>query len=109
MADASPILNLARIGRLDLLPTLFGKVLIPTAAYEELKNSLGDFPEPTTLFSLPWLIVDAPEDRNQVQALRESLDHGEAEAIALTMVRRAGLLLVDERRGRAIARAMGIV
>jgi len=42
VSDTSPILNLARIDRLDLLPNLYQQVLIPPAVHHEL---LGDHHE----------------------------------------------------------------
>jgi predicted nucleic acid-binding protein len=66
-------LNLARIGRLELLPSLFRQVLIPAAVYEELNKSLRDLPQPLNLVLLPWLVVDSPGDRNRVQTLCEQL------------------------------------
>jgi hypothetical protein len=36
VSDTSPVLNLARIGRLDLLSMLYQKVIIPSAVYQEL-------------------------------------------------------------------------
>jgi predicted nucleic acid-binding protein len=43
-----------------------------------------------------------------VRALRDNLDPGEAEAIVLAIEHRADLLLVDERRARRTATAMGV-
>ena len=83
-------------------------MLIPAAVYEELNNSLRDLPQPLNLALLPWLVVDSPADHNRVQTLCEQLDAGEAKAIALAVERQAGLLLIDERRGRRIAVAMGL-
>jgi predicted nucleic acid-binding protein len=56
----------------------------------------------------PWLIVVSPNDQRRVQELRQNLDHGEAEAIALAIEHRAELLLVDEVRARRPASAVGI-
>lgn len=39
VSDTSPLLNLARIGRSDLLCLLFGEVLAPGAVVEELKRN----------------------------------------------------------------------
>ncbi len=43
-----------------------------------------------------------------MKALQEKLDRGEAEAIALALEIAAGLLLMDERRGRNEAKRFGI-
>ena len=109
VSDTSPVLNLARIGRLELLPLLYHEVLIPSAVYRELTATYKrDLPAMIDLASAPWLIVAAAEDQNRVQELRGDLDPGEAEAIVLAIERRADLLLVDERRGRRTATAAGL-
>jgi hypothetical protein len=53
VSDTSPVLNLARIGRLDLLPSLYRQVLIPSAVYEELIRSTSDLPPAIDLASQP--------------------------------------------------------
>ena len=108
VSDTSPVLNLARIGRLELLPLLYGEVLIPSAVFQELTTSKWDLPPAIDLAALPWLIVATARNQNRVQELREDLDPGEAEAIVLAIERRADLLLVDERRGRRTATAAGL-
>ena len=107
VSDTSPVLNLARIERLDLLVLLYHQVVIPSAVYEELMRSKSDLPPAIDLASQPWLIVAAPNDQARVQELREHLDLGEAEAIVVAIELRADLLLVDERRGRRAASAAG--
>jgi predicted nucleic acid-binding protein len=108
VADTSPILNLARIGRLELLPALYHHVLIPTAVYDELTRRRSGLPPVVSLASMPWLTVAAAIDQNRVRKLKEDLDPGEAEAIVLAIERRADLVLLDERRGRRIATAQGL-
>jgi predicted nucleic acid-binding protein len=108
VSDTSPVLNLARIGRLELLRLLYRQVLIPSAVYRELTDFKSDLAPAIDLASMPWLIVAAAADQNRVQELREDLDPGEAEAIVLAIERRADLLLVDERRGRRMAAAAGL-
>lgn len=108
VSDTSPVLNLARIGRLELLPFLYKQVLIPSAVFDELTASKRDLPPLIDLASEPWLIVATPNDQKHVLKLREELDHGEAEAIVLAIERRADLLLMDERRGRRTAAAAGL-
>lgn len=108
VSDTSPILNLARIGRLELLPALYQQVIIPQAVHAELIASKRDLPSAVDLASEAWLTVAAPKNQAKVQELREDLDPGEAEAIVLAIERRADLLLVDERRARRIATSAGV-
>ena len=107
VSDTSPVLNLARIGRLQLLPSLFHQVLIPSAVYEELNEYKHDLPSTIDFTSERWLTIASPNDQIRVKQLREHLDAGEAEAIVLALERGAVLLLVDERRGRRTATAAG--
>jgi predicted nucleic acid-binding protein len=107
VSDTSPILNLARIGRLELLASLYEQVLIPPAVLAELFASRGDFPA-IDIASVSWLILGTPKDHDRVLELRKNLDVGEAESIILALERQAELLLVDERRGRRIAAALGL-
>lgn len=37
VADAGPLIGLARVSQLDLLKQLYGSILIPTCVSEELK------------------------------------------------------------------------
>jgi predicted nucleic acid-binding protein len=108
VSDTSPVLNLARIGRLELLHLLYKQVLIPSAVFAELTASKRDLPPAIDLASEPWLIVASATDQQRVQELRENLDPGEAEAIVLAIEHRADLLLVDERRARRTATAVGL-
>ena len=36
VSNSSPIMNLAAVGQLDLLRTLYGRLIIPQAVYEEV-------------------------------------------------------------------------
>src|ERR1039457_5919427 len=71
VSDTSPVLNLARIGRLDLLQLLYQQVLIPSSVCQELTTSKKDLPPAIDLASLPWLIVAAAKDQNRVREPRE--------------------------------------
>jgi len=108
VSDTSPILNLARIGRLELLVSLYKQVLIPPTVFEELAVSRDATSPVIDIASVSWIVLDTPKDHDRVQELRDVLDAGEAEAIVLAVERHAELLLVDERRGRRVAEALGL-
>jgi len=58
---------------------------------------------------LPPFILTIPIlNRELVNRLRRDLDEGEAEAIALILEKRGDLLLIDERKGRRVARREGV-
>ncbi len=107
VSNVSPLINLARINKLDLLPRLYDSVLIPQAVWDEVVVQGVGQPGAEEVNSASWIkrstVVSAP----LVQALRQDLDAGEAEAIALALETKAELLLMDERLGRETARHMG--
>lgn len=103
VSNTSPITNLAAIGQLDLLRQLYEHILILQAVYGELTTGGGQQPGATEVRTLAWIETRAVKDRTLVAALRGELDEGEAEAITLAKELVADLLLLDERRGRAVA------
>jgi len=112
VSNTSPLLNLSIIGRLDLVRSQFGHVLIPDAVRDELEMNSGR-PGSATLraaVSEGWIRVQnvATATRAHVRTLRQSLDQGESEAIALAAATDASLLLLNEREGRKHARAIGL-
>ncbi len=108
ISDTSPINNLAAINQLSLLQQLYGTVIIPEAVYQELTDP--DFPVAgaTEVQTLDWIQTRQVSDCTVVEALINELDKGEAEAIALALEIKAEQLLIDERRGRLVAKQLNI-
>lgn len=108
VADAGPLIGLARIGLLDLLRSLYGKVLIPVEVLDELQiseNRPGSRALRTALAE-GWLEV-VPVTSGPVKLL-SLLDPGEAGAILLAERCPCLFLLLDERRGRSVAKSRRI-
>ncbi|MEM1214093.1 MAG: DUF3368 domain-containing protein [Bacteroidota bacterium] len=57
---------------------------------------------------LYWLKTKGIENRKRYHLLLQKLDPGEAEAIVLAQELNADLLLIDERKGRQIAKESGL-
>ena len=108
VSNASPIMNLAVIGQLNLLERLYRKVLIPEAVFQELlaigPEKLGG----VKVQEILWLEKRAISKRSLADSLLMELDLGEIEEIILAMERKADLLLLDERRGRKVASRLGL-
>ncbi|OBQ33357.1 MAG: nucleic acid-binding protein [Anabaena sp. CRKS33] len=105
VSDTTPISELAKVDHLDLLPKLFGKVVIPQGVFDELQ--VGEHPAAKLVQDLPWLEVVMVDNQQLVRELQQSfkLDLGESEAIALAEEISASGLLIDERAARKVAMA----
>lgn len=108
VSDTTPISELTKVGCLDLLPKLFGKVVIPQGVFDELQQ--GQHPAAQIVSNLSWLEVVAVNKRQEVEELQQSfkLDLGESEAIALAEEMTAEQLLIDEKAARRVALSKGL-
>jgi len=99
IADTTPLNYLVLIDRADLLPQLFGRVLIPPAVFNELNQPEASDQVRDWLGNPPaWLQVQSllsPPDSSL-----DHLDAGEREAIALAEEVKADQLLIDEADAR---------
>ncbi len=107
VADTSPLQYLHQANSLQLLPALYGNILVPEAVAAELQRgiSLG--------FSLPdvrelrWVrVVRVPTDA----PLPLPADFGAGERDVLTLAQRTSdsLSLLDDARARHFARLLGM-
>jgi mutator protein MutT len=106
ISDTSPIIGLAICKKLDLLQSIFGTVYIPQAVYDEL-NVPGK-PENSVISKWAKDKIVPAVNLPLINALQVNLDSGESEAISLYWEKQADYLLIDEKRGRSIARSGGI-
>lgn len=106
ISNNTPLVALWVLNRLDLLRDLFGEVLIPQAVHAEFvavermlrQNALGE---------APWIQTTAVVNQQLIQAF-SGLGPGEAEVLALAQERGAGLVIIDEARGRRHAQRLGL-
>ena len=100
VSDTSAISALLKIGRVDLLSTIYGKVFIPEAVKRELLVVHSEIPG--------FISTRTIADRAFFSRLHLEIDEGEAEAIVLAKELGADELLIDETAGRLVARREGI-
>lgn len=108
VSDNSVLSCLADIGELDLLRRLYGRITVTetirdeamhAGAPEDLKGLFSNAPD--------WIAVVSDEIPYLEET--EALDNGEASAITLAWQHRDNcLLILDERRGRKVASALGL-
>lgn len=106
IADAGPLIALSRIGALELLRGLFGEVWVtPEVRAETLP--VADYPgkaDLTAAFDAGWLRLLSPPPSTW-KPLNPGLGPGECSSIAAALTQPGCLLVIDDRAGRAEARA----
>lgn len=119
VSNTSPLIWLAKIGKLNLLKELFGEVVISEESYKEavekgLEEGFSDALVIKDAYEQRWIKVKTL-NKNQTAVCEKIMQHsfelhnGEVQAIVLT--REAGkdaLLLMDDSSGRAFAEAWGL-
>jgi predicted nucleic acid-binding protein len=97
ISDTSCLILLDKIGELELLQTLFGRITITHEIADEFNKELPN-----------WFSIQAPKNRMYQVILEASLDKGEASAIALAVEEKDCLLIIDDSKGRKYAEKLRI-
>jgi predicted nucleic acid-binding protein len=99
VADTSPVNYLLLIEEIDLLPAIFGHVLLPRAVLHELQHPKTSPIVRQWVARLPsWLEVCSVVSAADLALM--VLDLGEREAIQLALERGISTVLMDEAEGR---------
>ena len=105
VSDTSPLNYLVLISAIHVLPQLFGEIHVPSQVLQELQHPSTPASVKQWVQSTPtWLVVRNP---STIPAALSVLDAGEAHAIALAQELHASGVLIDERKGRRIAKEFG--
>jgi predicted nucleic acid-binding protein len=107
VVNATPIIALALIGKLDLLRRLYGQVAIPPAVWAEVIQGGARGIGVTEIQTAEWIRVTMLADPRRADLLSD-LDRGEAEVLALAQERHADLVVLDERLARRYARRLNL-
>lgn len=93
ISDTSCLLLLEKIGELSLLHTIFGEIVTTQFVADEFGEALPH-----------WITIQNPTNKSSQLVLETTLDKGEASAIALALEIGNTLLIIDESKGRKIAK-----
>lgn len=97
IADTSCFIALSRIDGLGLLQQVYGSVTTTSVVAAEFGRSLPD-----------WVTIADPDDELRMRALSLQVDKGEASAIALALETPQCIIIIDDRKGRLVAMALGL-
>lgn len=93
ISDTSCLILLEKLDRLELLRSVFGKVIITKVIANEFEKAIPDF-----------IQIENPKDENYQRILESFLDPGEASAIALALEKENPLLIIDDYKARREAK-----
>lgn len=107
VVNASPLILLAKAGRLELLRTLGRDLIVPDAVAGELRAKGSDDPVVQSVQNADWLrVVSVPATQQSVVAWR--LGAGESAVVTCALQYSDPVVVLDDREGRRCAASHGI-
>ena len=103
VSDTSPLNYLILIKAEEVLPSLFGSIIVPSQVLEELQRSKAPGPVRVWANDLPSWVHIRTGDTPRFPLL----NYGESTALAMAQDER-GQLLVDEVDARSVATSLGV-
>jgi predicted nucleic acid-binding protein len=104
VSNTSPLIYLHRLRRLELLPLLFGKIIVPFQVEQELDRGRATGRDVPDLRSQSWIdIQKAAADHDYAE-----LGPGESGALDLARTLLDALVILDDGAARAWATRLGI-
>ena len=110
VTNSTPLIELSKINRLELLREVYRSIYIPEEVYTEVVvNGVGK-PGAAQVETADWILCQPVKDKNQVLILhnRTLIDLGECGAIVLAQEIRAERIIIDDRVARQVAISKGL-
>jgi predicted nucleic acid-binding protein len=109
VADSSPLIFLGRLGLTHILPSLYGRIVVPTSVRDEVIAEEQELPGAAALRSAEWAEFVQHDAADPLLALLgATLGPGERALISIATARRADLVLIDDRQARLAAERLGL-
>lgn len=97
ISDTSCLIILSKIGNLEILKSVYGKIITTPEIATEFGENLPD-----------WFEIRQVKDFRKQQLLEFQIDRGESSAIALALETEGSKVILDDNKARKVARQMGI-
>ncbi|MEA3350634.1 MAG: DUF3368 domain-containing protein [Chloroflexota bacterium] len=108
IADAGPLIFLAKLDRLNLLEDANNEIYISSGVMLEIRGKVDQASSILDNASKTWLQVRDVSSRDTVNLLLADLDIGEAEVITLATELNADKVLLDDLDARRFAHRVGL-
>ena len=112
VSNSSPLMYLAKIGKLSFLKVLFKEIIIPKEVYEEVvigKNEryIDSFVVEKAVKE-GWIKVKETKINNELEGFAPEIDKGEIAVISLAKQINSSLVLIDDASARTIAESFDL-
>lgn len=112
VSNTSPLIYLAKIGKLELLKVLFKKIVIPKQVYDEImkgkEEGYLDYLFIESAVKEGWISVNDTTIEKEFKVFSEELDSGELALLSLSIKLKPSLVLIDDASARVIAESRGL-
>ncbi len=106
VTNASPLIFLAKLDRLDVLQRAASRVLVPSAVVGEITARADEASVQIETALETWLHQQDPSSQERLSLLSQEIGQGEAAAIALGVEVQADRLVLDDLDARRWARRL---
>lgn len=104
VANTTPLIALADIGKIDLLHQIYNEIYIPRAVLEEIISE----PAKSIVTNSDWIKVIDIQNNDQKNSFSTRLHSGEIEVILLSQEQNADLLIMDDNAAKKTAKYLGL-
>lgn len=110
VSNASPLIILAKVNRLELLRSLYERIILPAEVHGEVVVPGTNLPGSAQIAQAIWLDVRRLANPEALSAAEGefSLARGELATVLLAEELKADLVLMDDRAGRRLAASRGL-
>jgi predicted nucleic acid-binding protein len=108
IVNATPLIALAVVDQLDLLPQILGDIIVPTTVHNEVIRQGLERPGAQLIAQAKWLQVVSPKTTSTIEPFLLGLDPGELDVLLLAREQQPDWVIIDERQARRAARALGL-
>lgn len=107
IVNSTPIIALAKAGKLDILKAMYGQVIIPEAVFNEV-TAKDDSARAMLLKNNDWIKVKSIKNTAEKIMFRARLHDGEVEVMILARELDADLVVIDDYAARKTAEYIGL-
>jgi predicted nucleic acid-binding protein len=97
ITDTSCFITLEKIGAFEILHQVFKNIVTTPEIEQEFGSKLPG-----------WIEIRSVQDTSLLEVFKETVDPGEASAIALAMETSNAILIIDDLKGRKLASRMAL-